>query len=106
MQAKSWMACMRHVARCYVTRGFQEEQEAKFQQRAYGQVLLALFRRTLGPYQRDYYTSANHEDFQGVKDPRGPVGIRLHVSVGIEKIIIHLLGLAPTGYLVSPDNGA
>jgi hypothetical protein len=26
-------------------------------------------------HQRDYYTSANHEDLQGVKDPRRPVGM-------------------------------
>jgi hypothetical protein len=45
-----------------------EGNEAKFQQRWYNQVMPALFRRTAGLYQRDYYTSANHEDSQGVKD--------------------------------------
>jgi hypothetical protein len=53
----------------------QSGQKAKFQQRGYCQVLPALFRRTPGPYQRDYYTSANHEGLQGVKDLRGPVGM-------------------------------
>jgi hypothetical protein len=53
----------------------QEGQEAQFHERGYDQVLPALFRRTPGSYQRDYYASANHEDLQGVKDPRGPVGI-------------------------------
>jgi hypothetical protein len=38
----------------------QEGQEAMFQQQRHGQVLPAWFRRTPGPYQRDYYTSANH----------------------------------------------
>jgi hypothetical protein len=37
------------------------------------QVLPALFRRTSGSYQGDYYTSENHEVLQGVKDPRGRV---------------------------------
>jgi hypothetical protein len=46
----------------------QEGQEAKFQERGYGQALPSLFRRTSGPYQRDYYTSVNHDDSQGVKD--------------------------------------
>jgi hypothetical protein len=50
-------------------------QEAKFQQLGYGQVLPALFLRIPGPYQRDYYTSANYESLQEVKDPRGPVGM-------------------------------
>jgi hypothetical protein len=48
----------------------------------HGQVLPALFRRTLGPYRRDYYTSANHEDLQGVKHPRGPVGIHATYKCG------------------------
>jgi hypothetical protein len=43
--------------------------------RRYGQVLPALFRWTPGPYQRDYYTSANYESLQGVKDPKGPIGM-------------------------------
>jgi hypothetical protein len=34
-----------------------------------GKVLPVLFRRTPGPYQRDYYTSANHDGLQGVKNP-------------------------------------
>jgi hypothetical protein len=34
-----------------------------------------LFRRNPGSYQRDYHTSANHEDLQGVGDLRGAVGI-------------------------------
>jgi hypothetical protein len=54
----------------------QEGREAKFQEREYSQVLPALFRRTPGSCQRDCYTSAKHEVLQGVKDPRGPVGIR------------------------------
>jgi hypothetical protein len=49
----------------------QERQEAKFQQRGYGQVLAELFRRTAGPYQRDYYPSGNYEGLQGIKDSRG-----------------------------------
>jgi hypothetical protein len=34
--------------------GIQEGQEAKVQERGYGQVLPPLFRKTPGPYQRDY----------------------------------------------------
>jgi hypothetical protein len=43
-------------------------QEATFQYRRHDQVLPVLFRRY-------YHTSANHEDLQGVNDPRGPVGM-------------------------------
>jgi hypothetical protein len=74
-EGKAWKVCTRKIARGYATGGFQEEQRAKIQRRGYSQVLPALFRRTAGPYQRDYYTSANHEDLQGVKDPRRPVGM-------------------------------
>jgi hypothetical protein len=49
----------------------QERQKARFQQRRYDQALPAVFRRAPGPYQRDYYTSANHEGLHGVKDSRG-----------------------------------
>jgi hypothetical protein len=48
----------------------------------YGQVVPALFRRTPGPYQRDYYTSANHEVGRELRIRRGQVGIRPRVSVG------------------------
>jgi small GTP-binding protein len=44
--------------------------KAKIQQRGYGKVLPALFPVTPGPYQRNYYTSANHEGLQGVNDCR------------------------------------
>jgi hypothetical protein len=46
-------------------------------------------------FEGDYYTSANYEDLQGVKDPRGPFGI-----------IAHLLGQAHEGWLASQDNRA
>jgi hypothetical protein len=71
------------AARRYATRGFQEGQEAKFQQRWYGQVLPALLRRAPGSHERDHYTSANHEVLQGVKDPRGPVGMHARRKPGL-----------------------
>jgi hypothetical protein len=52
-----------------------EGQEASFQQRGHHQVLAVLFRRTPGPYQRDYYTSANYGSFRGVKDQWGRAGM-------------------------------
>jgi hypothetical protein len=45
----------------------QEGQEAKFQQRGYDQFLLALFRRTPGSYERDYYTSAIYESWRELR---------------------------------------
>jgi hypothetical protein len=45
-------------------------QEAKFQGPGRSEGLSALFRVPTGLHQRDYNTSANHEDLQGVKDPR------------------------------------
>jgi hypothetical protein len=42
----------------------------------------ALFRRTLGSYQSDYYTSASHEYLQGVKDPRLPVLTHAMLKLG------------------------
>jgi hypothetical protein len=47
----------------------QEGQEAKFQYRGYGKAMPELFRTGIGPSQREYYTSANHDGLQGVKDP-------------------------------------
>jgi hypothetical protein len=66
-----WRGYVSKVACRFAARGLdnQEGQEAKFQHRGYNQVLRVLFRRTPGSYQRDYYTSANHEGLQGVKDP-------------------------------------
>jgi hypothetical protein len=61
----------------------KEGQEAKVQERGSDQVVPELFRRTHGSYQRDYYTSANREDLQGVKDPRGPVGIHARREPGL-----------------------
>jgi hypothetical protein len=64
--------CTLMVAHNWKNRISQEDhegQEAKFLQRGYDQVMPELFRMTSGPDQRDYYTSANHVDLQGVKDP-------------------------------------
>jgi hypothetical protein len=38
---------------------------------------------------------------RGYQEDQWPEGIRATII-----IIIHLLGLAPAGYLVAPDNGA
>jgi hypothetical protein len=72
----------------------QEGQEAKFQYRRHDQVLPALLRRTPGSCRRDYDTSANHEDLQEVKDPRGPVGIHATRKRGSRCIQPLLGGLA------------
>jgi hypothetical protein len=77
-EAKSWRGSMHKAAprsKNLASAEDQEGQEAKFQQLRHGQVLSELFRRTPGSSRRDYYTSGNHEDLQGIKDPRGPVGI-------------------------------
>jgi hypothetical protein len=54
-----------HQSKIHELADNQEGQEAKFQQRGYGQVLPALFQKTSGPYQCDYYVSANYESLQG-----------------------------------------
>jgi hypothetical protein len=38
--------------------------------------------------------------------PEALIGIQVEDGMRVEKIIIHLLGLDPTGYLAAPDNGA
>jgi hypothetical protein len=55
---------------------------ANFQYRGHDQVLPALFRTILGSCQRDYFTSAKQDVLQGVKDPRGPVGINAMLEGG------------------------
>jgi hypothetical protein len=81
MEGKFLKGCTPKAARRYATRGFQEisdnheEKEAKFQDRGRSQGLPAMFRSPAGLRQRDYYTSAVHDGLQGVKDPRGPVGM-------------------------------
>jgi hypothetical protein len=81
MEGEFLKECPPKAARRYTTRGSprkadnQEWQEAKFQDRGSSQGFLVMFRSPVGFRQRDYYTSANTEGLQGVKDPatlRGP----------------------------------
>jgi hypothetical protein len=77
-EGKFWMGCMHKAAGQWnnlASAEDQEGQEAKFQERGYDHILPALLRRRAGSYQRDYYNSASHGDLQGVKDPRGLVGV-------------------------------
>jgi hypothetical protein len=81
LEGKPLKGCTPKAAHRYATRGFQETsdnkegQQAKFQDQGRSKGLPALFRSPAGLRQRDYYTSANHDGLQGVKDPRGPVGM-------------------------------
>jgi hypothetical protein len=69
------------ASRRYAKRGSQgpedneEWRDANFQDRGWSYRLPALFRSPAGLRQRDYSTSANHDDLQGITDPRGPVGM-------------------------------
>jgi hypothetical protein len=53
----------------------QEGKVVMFQDRRRSQGLPLLFRSPAGLRRRDYHTSTNVDGLQGVKDPRGLVGM-------------------------------
>jgi hypothetical protein len=81
LDGESLKGCTPKAARRYATQGFQETsdnqegQAAKFHDQGRSQGLPALFRSPAGLPQRDYYTLANHDGLQGVRDPRRPIGM-------------------------------
>jgi hypothetical protein len=88
MMGESLKGCPPKAARRQATRGSQETsdsqegQGAKFQDRRRSQGIPAIFRSPAGLRRHDYYASANHEDLQGVKDPRGLVGVTASPTAG------------------------
>jgi hypothetical protein len=93
-EGKFLNGCTPNAAHRWRNHGYadnQEGQEAKFQRRGYDQVLAALFPRTPGPYQREYYTRQITTFCRELRIRWGPVGVRPPVIVGFG-VASHPLG--------------